>query len=169
MYRNRGQARAQARQVHPYHIGYVENQWCLFGFDVDRKGMRTFVLTRLSKPELTKKRFTVSQKFDLNKYLAGSLGLYRGKEDYEVVVELDAWAADDVRGRRLHSSQELTELPDEGGLRVKLRLNSLEEVERWVLSFGRHCTVIAPPGLRLRVGATAAELAGRYETEAVEG
>ena len=107
MYRNRGQVKAQRRHVHPYHIGYVDNHWCVFAFDVDRKAIRTFVLTRLSKPELTRKRFTVSQKFDLNKYLAGSLGLYRGEDDFEVVVELDAWAADDVRGRRLHSSQEV--------------------------------------------------------------
>ena len=158
MYRNRGQVRAQARQVHPYHIGYVDNHWSLFGFDVSRKAMRTFVLTRLSQPELTKKKFTVSQKFDLNKYLAGSLGLYRGEEDIEVVVELDAWAADDVRGRRLHSSQELIEL-GEGRLRVKLRLNSLEEVERWVLGFGAHARVVGPDGLRERVERTAKEIA----------
>ncbi len=34
---------------------------------------------------------TVLQRFDLNKHLAGSLGLYRGNGDYEVVVELDVW------------------------------------------------------------------------------
>jgi len=139
----------------------VENQWCLFGFDVDRKAIRTFVLSRPSKPTLTGKRFTVSGKFDLNEHLKGSMGLYRGQEDYEVVIELDAWAADDVRGRRLHSSQELVEL-GAGKLRVRLRLNSLEEVERWVLSFGAHATVVQPPKLRQRIGGTAAELVTRY-------
>jgi len=119
------------------------------------------VLARLSKPELTRKRFTVPQKFDLNKYLAGSLGLYRGEDDFEVVVELDAWAADDVRGRRLHSSQELKELPN-GVLRVRLRLNSLEEVERWVLSMGTHATVIRPDALRERLFKATQELFERY-------
>jgi proteasome accessory factor B len=161
LYRNRGQVKAQRRWVHPYHIGYVDNHWCLFAFDVDRKAMRTFVLGRLSRPELTGKRFAVEQKFDLNKYLAGSLGLYRGEEDYELVVELDAFAADDVRGRRLHSSQELTEMP-KGMLRVRLRLNSLAEVERWVLSMGTHATVIRPEALRERLGATAREMVTRY-------
>lgn len=78
-----------------------------------------------------------------------------------MVVELDAWAADDVRGRRLHSSQELTELP-KGMLRVRLRLNSLEEVERWILSMGTHATVIRPEKLRERLGKATQELAGRY-------
>jgi proteasome accessory factor B len=166
MYRNRGQVKAQARHVHPYHIGYVDNHWCLFGFDVSRKAMRTFVLARLSKPVLTKKGFTVSQKFDLNKHLAGSLGLYRGEDDYEVVVELDAWAADDVRGRRLHSSQELTELA-KGTLRVRLRLNSLEEVERWILSMGTHATVVRPEKLRERLFRATQVLFERYGGPAV--
>ena len=164
MYRNRGQVRAQQRHVHPYHIACVENQWCLFAFDLDRKAMRTFVLARLSKPALTGKRFTISQKFDLNERLRGSLGLYQGKDDYEIVVELDAWAADDVRGRRLHSSQELTEMPG-GMLRVRLRLNSLEEVERWVLSMGTHATVVRPEELRKRLFKATEELGRRYAGE----
>lgn len=75
---------------------------------------------------MTNERFTPSEKFDLNKVLSGSIGRFKGKEDHEIVVELDAWAADDVRGRQLHSSQVLTELSG-GGLRVGLRLSSLEE------------------------------------------
>jgi proteasome accessory factor B len=161
LYRNRGQVKAQRRHVHPYHIACVENQWCLFAFDVDRKAIRTFVLARLRKPALTGKRFTVSQKFDLNERLRGSLGLFQGSDDYEIVVELDAWAADDVRGRRLHSSQELTELPN-GMLRVRLRLSSLEEVERWVLGFGVHATVVGPSALVDRLVKVGREIAARY-------
>jgi predicted DNA-binding transcriptional regulator YafY len=89
------------------------------------------------------------------------LGLYRGEEDYEVVVELDAWAADDVRGRRLHSSQELTDHPG-GGLTVRLRLSSLEEVERWILSMGTHARVIRPEKLRERLRNATHELSERY-------
>ena len=166
MYRNRGQVKAQQRHVRPYHIACVDSQWCLFGFDVDRKAMRTFVLARLSKPTLTGKRFTVSKKFDLNEYLRGSLGLFKGQDDFEVVVELDAFAADDVRGRRLHSSQELNEMPG-GMLRVRLRLDSLEEAERWVLSLGGHATVVRPKALRQRLVEVGQEYLRRYgEAEA---
>jgi hypothetical protein len=73
--------------------------------------MRTFVLARLSRPPLTGRRFELSKRFDLNEFLKGSLGLFKGQEDFELVAELEAWATDDVRGRRLHSSQELTEMP----------------------------------------------------------
>ncbi len=59
------------------------------------------------------------------------------------------------------SSQEFTELP-KGMLRVLLRLSSLEEVERWVLGFGCHATVVQPHVLRDRVVKTAKEIQARY-------
>jgi hypothetical protein len=96
---------------------------------------------------VTNERFTPSEKFDLNKVLAGGIGPFKGHEDHEIVIELDAWAADDVRGRQLHSSQVLTELP-RGGLRVELRLSSLEGVARWILGFEHHAVVISPEALR---------------------
>ncbi|NTV80823.1 MAG: WYL domain-containing protein, partial [Candidatus Aminicenantes bacterium] len=55
----------------------------------------------------------------------------RGAGNYEVVIEFDPWAADIVRGRQWHASQEVTDLPD-GGSRMTMRLSGLEEVERWV-------------------------------------
>ena len=58
--------------------------------------MRKFVLFRLSKPGLTEERFTVSKKFDWDKELSGSLGVLKGGDDYQVIVDFDAWGADDV-------------------------------------------------------------------------
>ncbi len=51
-----------------------------------------------------------------------------------------------MRSRRLHSSQELTQMSG-GMLRVRRRLGSLEEAERRVLGFAGHATVIRS-GLR---------------------
>jgi predicted DNA-binding transcriptional regulator YafY len=79
------------------------------------------------------------------------------------IVSDTAFAADGVRGRRLHSSQELTELA-KGALRVRLRLNSLEEIQRWVLSMGEHATVVRPHALVERVAAVGRELVGRHGT-----
>jgi predicted DNA-binding transcriptional regulator YafY len=162
-YRNHGALAGQKRQVHPYHIAYVDNRWCLFAFDVKRQAMRTFVLCRMSRPRVTATPFEVSKKFDLNEYLRDSFSLFKGRDgdDYEVAVDLDAWAADEVRGRRWHESQQLTELPG-GMLRVTMRLNNIEEVEKWVMSFGTHATVVRPNALRDRLRQSAQVIAGRY-------
>jgi len=164
LYRNLGATKAQRRHVHPYHLACIENHWYLFAFDVKRQDMRTFVLTRLRNPEIKAEHFSIPKKFDPNEYLRGSFSVFKGGDDYEVVIDFDKWAADLIRGRRWHSSQELTELPG-GQIRLRMRLNSIEEAERWVLSWGSHATVARPRALRERLLKVVEELAGRYRRE----
>lgn len=49
-----------------------------------------------------------------------------------------------------------------GMVRLRLRLISLEEVEKWVLSMGTHATVIRPEKLRERLFRATHELFERY-------
>ena len=160
-YRNVGAPKAARRLVHPYHLACIENQWYLFAFDVKRQAMRTFALMRMRNLEIRAEQFELPRKFDPNEYLRGSLGVFKGGGDYEIVIEFDAWAADLLRGRRWHASQELTELGN-GRMRLRLRLNNIEEAERWVLSWGSHATVTAPPALVERMLRTATDLRDRY-------
>ena len=161
LYRNFGAPRGRRRRAHPYHLACINNQWYLFAFDVNRQDLRTFVLTRLTQPEITRQRFVKPRDFDLDKYLRGSFSVYTGRGDYEVVLEFDAWAAESIRGRRWHGSQELTELPG-GRMRLRMRLSSLKEVDRWVLSWGAHVTVVKPKALALRLCQMALEVRRRY-------
>lgn len=161
LYRNLGATRAQRRHVRPYHLACIENHWYLFAFDVERGAMRTFVLTRLREPVLTNERFTIPQKFSAAEYLRDSFSAYKGEQDYEIVVDFDAWAADLIRGRKWHASQRVTELPN-GQMRLSMRLSSLEEADRWVLSWGTHATVVRPKALVDRIRGAAMELADRY-------
>jgi predicted DNA-binding transcriptional regulator YafY len=48
-------------------------------------------------------------------------------------------------------------------LRLRLRLNSIHEAERWVLSWGQHATVVRPQNLANRLHATAKALQARYQ------
>jgi predicted DNA-binding transcriptional regulator YafY len=133
----------------------------LFAYDLARQAIRTFALARLSEPLLTRARFARPRRFDPDKYLRGSFGVLKGTDDYEVVIEFDAWATDLVRGRRWHFSQTLVELSGAGS-QLRMRLSSLEEIERWVLNWGTHATVVRPRALAKRVQNTAAELFRKY-------
>lgn len=158
-YRNLGAGHSRRRTVHPYHMACINNVWYLLCHDLERKDIRTFVLTRLSDPEIEPGTFAVPRCFDANKHLAGSLGPFVGKHDYEVVIEFDRWGTDLIRGRRWHHSQQLTDLP-EGCSRLRLRLNSIEEMVGWILSWGRHARVLKPLELQRRVYAEAKEVLG---------
>jgi proteasome accessory factor B len=161
-YRNLGTKQGQARQVHPYHLACIDSHWYLFAHDVKREAVRTFALTRLTKPVATDERFSKPKDFDPDKYLEGSFSVMKGDTEHDVEVEFDVWAADLVRGRQWHSSQTLTELP-EGGSRLRIRLNSLEEIERWILSWGTHARVIGPAVLRERIRKMATAVSGMYD------
>jgi len=148
--------------VHPYHLACVDNHWYFFAFDVERDAMRTLALPRLKSQEITSARFTIPKQFNLGEYLKASLAVFKGTDDYEVVVDFDSWGADLIRGRKWHASQEITELPCRQ-LRLRLRLNSIEEAERWVLIWGTHATVVRPQALANRLCATAQALQSRYQ------
>ena len=163
LYRKPGQKNASGRHVHPYHLSCNDNRWYLIGHDVDRGDIRTFALARMNGGPMLGEAFEKPKEFNVAKYLRGSLTVMNGQGDYEVVIEFDAWATDQLRGRLWHSSQQVTELPG-GESRMRMRLSGLEEVERWVLSWGAHATVIQPELLAERVGKIARTLAGRYET-----
>jgi predicted DNA-binding transcriptional regulator YafY len=161
VYRKHGKVTTAVKLVHPHHVAYVNNLWTLFACDPKAKGIRKFVFLRVTGLELTDERFAVAQRLDLNKELEGSMGVFKGTEKHEVIVEFDAWGADDVRGRKWHASQDLKDRPD-SSLVVTMTLNNLEEVERWVLGFGEHATVVKPEELKERVRIAAEKVTAKY-------
>lgn len=161
-YKNLGAKVTQQRRVRPYHLACIENHWYLFAFDVNRQAIRTFSLSRLKEPKLTPQRFPAPKDFDPAEYLRGSFSVFKGQDDYEVAIDFDEWATDLLRGWHWHASQDFLELPG-GCSRIRMRLNSLEEIERWVLTWGAHATVARPKALAERIRKIAGELLKRYE------
>jgi proteasome accessory factor B len=151
----------EARRVQPYHLGSVENQWYLFGFDLARQQLRTFALTRMRKARDTNVRFERPADFSISKHLSDSFGVFSGKERHKVRIRFDAFSAQLVNERQWHASQKIKALAD-GGVELSMQLGSIEEIERWVLSWGTHATVLEPKMLRDRLRHSAEELAGRY-------
>jgi proteasome accessory factor B len=160
-YKNLGAERAQPRHVNPYPLTCVDNRWYIIGWDVKRKGMRTFALSRMREVEVEVKTFTIPDDFQIDEYLKGSFGIFKSDDDFEVVLEFDKWASELVGERRWHPSQELHQFKN-GRSRMTLRLNNIEEIERWVLGWGTHVTVVRPQRLADRIHKTATSLAERY-------
>jgi len=52
-----------------------------------------------------------------------------------------------VREKIWHESQKVTKLPD-GGMEVAFRVAGLDEIKRWILSFGPEAVVLEPEKLR---------------------
>lgn len=162
LYRKLEDTRARPRTVQPWHLACINNQWYLFAWDLDRKAVRTFVLGRIRKIIEYGENFDRPSDFSPAKLLADSFGVFKGTGSHHVELEFDAFGAQLVRERHWHDSQEIEELPG-GRLILRLRLGALEELDRWVLSFGEHVTVRRPAALRKRVQAAARKMAGLGE------
>lgn len=161
-YHKLGSAQVELRQVRPYHLGCVENQWYCFGYCLARGQMRTFALPRMREVSVSRTDFVVPPDFSITAHLAQSFGVFSGEEaarPLRVRIHFDAWAARLVRERLWHGSQVLTVRPG-GELELALTLGGLEEIERWVLGWGAHARVLAPKRLRERVRAAAAAVCG---------
>jgi len=91
----------------------------------------------------TGKIFERPQKFSLEKRLRNSFGVHSGEGEFEVIIRFNARAADYVREKKWHESQQLRELKG-GGVELHLKLSSLMEIERWVLSWGGDAKVSKP-------------------------
>ncbi|MGI6129373.1 MAG: helix-turn-helix transcriptional regulator [bacterium] len=151
------------RLVDPYHLRCHEGAWYLIAYCHQRKEVRIFALDRIRHLKPTRSRFRIQSDFSLDKYLGHSLGIERGLEPYEVVIRFDAEVTRWVKERIWHPSQE-TILQEDGSLLLKAVLSGLGEVKRWVLGFGAHAEVLAPPKLRQEIAQEAAALIAQYQS-----
>jgi proteasome accessory factor B len=156
-YRKPGQRQAERRVIDPYHLANINGEWFLFAHDHLRQDLRTFVPARIQAIKPTGKTFPRPQKFSLEKRLRGSFGVRSGHGDYDVVLRFNARAADFVREKKWHETQRLRNLRN-GGVELSLRLSSLEEVARWVLSWGGDARVVKPRELAQAVRSAASRL-----------
>lgn len=155
----------EPRKVRPYHLGCVSDQWYLFGFDLGRGQIRTFVLQRMRGVRRTGMRFHRPADFSIAKHLSDSFGVFSGHGRYGVRVRFDALAGQLVSERQWHGSQKIKRLPG-GEVEMRMELGSLEEVERWILSWGKRARVLEPPELVERIRATVRLLNGAYSGDA---
>jgi proteasome accessory factor B len=156
LYRKPGQ-QAEARIVDPYHLANINGEWFLFVFDHVRKDIRTFAPARIQSAKPTGKIFERSQKFSLEKRLRDSFGVHSGEGSFEVAIRFAPRAADYIREKKWHPSQSLREFKN-GSVELKMKLSSLGEVQRWVLSWGGDAKVLQPPELVKSVRQAAAAI-----------
>ncbi|MEW6305554.1 MAG: WYL domain-containing protein [Verrucomicrobiota bacterium] len=159
VYRKPGRKDTETRVVDPYHLANINGEWFLFAYDHLRKDVRTFVPGRIHSARPTGKTFPAPKKFSLQKRLRDSFGVHSAEGEFEVIIRFDPDAADYIREKRWHASQVLRELKG-GGVELQLKLSSLNEIKRWILTWEGKATVVQPAELADAVKAAARKIAG---------
>jgi predicted DNA-binding transcriptional regulator YafY len=149
--------KVSVREVDPYHLACVDGAWYLVAHCHSRRDRRMFAPGRVLDLEETGRSFERAPDFDADAYLGGAFAVLRadGDERHRVRLRFTGPAVRYVAERTWHASQAREDGPD-GSLTLSFELGHLREVERWALSWGADCEVLAPPELRLRMAETAA-------------
>jgi len=142
-YRKPGRKSTEKRIVDPYHLANINGEWFLFAFCHLRNDVRTFAPSRILKATPTGETFQRPRKFSLEKRLRDSFGVHSGEGEFDVLIRFSDHVADYIREKRWHQSQKLRELAD-GGIELRMRLSSLEEVKRWILGWGGQAVALQP-------------------------
>jgi proteasome accessory factor B len=111
--------------------------------DPQRGQIRTFALPRIHTPKLSGKTFDRPRGFSAEKELKGGFGVFTGKGKHEVRISFDSFASRLIRERDWHPTQRIREIKG-GSIELQMTLGALEEIERWILSWGDHAKVLAP-------------------------
>ena len=151
----------EPRRVRPYHLGCLENQWYLFAEDLERRQLRTFALPRMQRVRLTNTGFRRPADFSIARVLSGSFGVHSAGKMQRIRVHFDPFAARLVAERKWHETQRVREKGD-GSIILDLELGGLQEIERWILSWGKHARVLAPKELATRIREEATAIAKLY-------
>lgn len=161
LYKKPGESDPQWRLVDPYHLANIDGDWYLFAYCHLRRDIRTFNPVRVHEIHQTGETFKPQKDFDIQARLRGSFGVIGGSEPKEVRLRFDSSAAEIIKEREWHASQEVADLAD-GSVELRLRLSNLVEIERWLLAWGASVEVLEPEELRQQIIQSAKAILQRY-------
>ena len=105
-----------------------------------------FVLDRIKMLKVTDEHFTIPKDFNLDDFMRHSFKVMHDELHTVKVGIAPGWARW-VGEKIWHESQKMTRNPD-GGLEITFRVAGLDEIKRWILSFGPEAAVLEPEKLK---------------------
>jgi proteasome accessory factor B len=148
--------------LHPYTLLFSQRAWYVVGFHGGRKEVRCLKLNRFTRIELTDQTFAIPKGFTLEKHLGNAWRMIRGSSSHRVELWFDPQFAETVADTHWHRTQEI-EWNDDESITFRCRVDGLDEIVWWVLSYGPHCVVKRPAELAGQVRALAQAVVARYE------
>src|SRR5271157_4876815 len=137
----------QRRTIDPYDLVLApDDDWCLIGHCHLRNAIRLFKVQRVRSVVETDVCFSRPPGFRARDYMAETFGTIRGDGDYHVVLRFTQAFAGIIREKEWHPGQVLEPQPD-GTLILRLHINDLRLIKRWVMYWGPDCEVLEPEEL----------------------
>lgn len=157
-YHSSSSRRTKDYTVEPLRVAYASGGIYLTAWVPEYDETRTFAIERIRTLSVLDEHFEPRPLPP--EPFANSLGVHSGSPEL-VEIEIDADAADYVREREWHRSQEITERRD-GSLLLRLCVCIDRPLRSWILSFGPLAHVLAPASLAREIGQELERAMDRY-------
>ncbi len=158
-YYSKSSDRTKVYVVHPYRLAYAQGALYLLAYVPEYAEVRTFAVDRISELSLREETFTPIEDLP-DEAFPHSLGVHSGPPE-RVEIEFQPAAAEYVRTRTWHASQQLRE-SDSGGVVMTLDVCLDRALESWILSFGPFARVISPERLIRTIAGQFQEARAQY-------
>jgi proteasome accessory factor B len=146
LHRKAGAGEDIKRTVDPYHIVNFRGEWYLVAWCHLRKSVLRFAVSRIHQATLLNTPYEIPADFNFSSFIGSSFGIMTEETEHTVRILFRSEQAPYVSERRWHRDQELVQNSD-GSVILSFTTNSLFEVRRWVLSWGKNAVVLEPPEL----------------------
>ncbi len=150
------------RVVEPQRLIENRGTWYLAAYCRMRQALRLFALHRIRSYKLLDNKFTPRSDEEIDKWLDAAFMLEHGDREYRVKIRFDAQAARYVSERTWHPTQEL-QTHDDGSCTLNLTTQSLDEMKRWVLTYGAQAEVVEPTELREMIAIEVGKMGEMYK------
>lgn len=149
------------RVIEPERLTENGGTWYVAAYCRMRDDLRMFALHRMRQYEVLDEEFKPRTEEEINDWLSQPFQIEHRDRKFRITIRFKDPSARYIRERNWHESQELIDLPD-GGCLLSFDAPSLEEVKRWVLSYGADADVLEPLELRQMMLATLEEALNVY-------
>lgn len=159
-YRPPARRSAEPYRVDPYSFIFYKGGLYLLGYAHNRQAVRTFALERIDSVTLETERFEMPAGYEPEERFRGAFGIV-DEAPLAIRVRFAATIAHAIADRLWHPTQRIVKQRD-GSLELTFTAGGRMEILAWVLSYGSHAELLAPPELRAELAATAARMAATY-------
>ncbi len=140
------------QEVYPLGLIHHRGSLYLIAWSSRRSEVRNYKVDRIDDAAVQNLQYSVPSDFDLAGWLSKSFGVWRsGSEDLQIIrIHFARSAARYIQESTWHETQQLFPQSD-GTIIAEFQLPDIEEILKWILSFGSNATALEPPELVERI------------------
>ncbi len=137
-------------KLHPYRLCLIKNAWYVIGKQSHDAAPRTYRMARFKSLRMIDEAAIIPEDFDLKEYFGNAWGVFRGDQTYDIGIWFTPEASKIVTETIWHHTQQMTRHKD-GSVTLCFRVDGLDEIVNWLLSWTGRCRILQPAELRSRV------------------